>query len=328
LFFVSIFYTESTMFAPHRSKCRTGFTLIELLVVIAIIAVLISLLLPAVQKVLEAASRAKCGNNLRQLAMASQEYHDANQTLPMMWNLNGPTNMTYTSVYIALLPFLEQQALFQQQYDLALSYPVNMYPPPYLGSTWSVGGPNATPLAVLVCPSDLLPSPPVYTDPTSHHVGGLTSYKGNGGTANKKWGSGYGDGALTFALQAATLPAITDGTSNTILFGERFNFDPHWSEYRTATFGAFYRDAFWASSQINSFGIYSLNYMLNPCPSKNCNEPTARSQSFGSGHPQGANFVFCDGSVHYISNAINNTPTLLSALSTRDNGEVVPGSAF
>src|SRR5215469_14428798 len=101
------------MFAPHRSKGRAGFTLIELLVVIAIIAVLISLLLPAVQKVREAASLAKCGDNLRQLALASQNYHDVNQTLPKMSNLNPPIPTSYRSVFIALLPFMEQQALYQ-----------------------------------------------------------------------------------------------------------------------------------------------------------------------------------------------------------------------
>ena len=97
---------------------RPGFTLIELLVVIAIIAVLVGLLLPAVQKVREAAARTQCTNNLKQITIASHNYHDINQAFPGATYLyqgsfaTGPPSQGYT-VFVSLLPYLEQQNLFQ-----------------------------------------------------------------------------------------------------------------------------------------------------------------------------------------------------------------------
>ncbi len=101
---------------------RAGFTLIELLVVIAIIATLIGLLLPAVQRVREAAARSRCQNNLKHLSLSSINYHDANQTFPLAytWSFTQPKG-GYVTQYIPLLPYLEQQALYQQLYNQAIS---------------------------------------------------------------------------------------------------------------------------------------------------------------------------------------------------------------
>src|SRR2546423_620007 len=98
-----------------RAK-RRGFTLIELLVVIAIIAIMISLLVPAVQKVRESASRATCQNNLKQIGLAIHNYHDANKAMPA--SRLGPQHATW---FVLILPYVEQTALYKQ-WDLSKTY--------------------------------------------------------------------------------------------------------------------------------------------------------------------------------------------------------------
>jgi prepilin-type N-terminal cleavage/methylation domain-containing protein/prepilin-type processing-associated H-X9-DG protein len=326
---------------PFVPSSRGGFTLIELLVVIAIIAVLIGLLLPAVQKVREAAARMSCTNNLKQLALACHTYHDANQRFPWAY-------ADYPNELVALLPFLEQQALYQQ---LKVAGPF-----PFMADPTIPGGPCSTALSVLACPSDALPSPPTTQTPPvlfgSTAYFGVTSYAGNYGALP--------EGDINLGLDGVFVPqssgptalpvsptrimGITDGTSNTILFGERHSTDPNWNVY-VAAIGAFFGgdwtsvtfyDLYSYSLSGDSFdgplcsGFYPLNFLLPPCPGGNCdlNQVGAKGWSFGSGHPGGANFALCDGSVRFLSNAVNNTPTLLPALCTRAGGEVVDGSAF
>ena len=123
------------------ATARRAFTLVELLVVVAIVAVLVGLLLPAVQRVREAASRARCLNNLKQLALAAHQAHDAAGRLPGAVNLPDPGGR-YTSLFVELLPYVEQQALFAQ-WDFA-------NPAANYGGAASRA---ATVLKTLVCPS-------------------------------------------------------------------------------------------------------------------------------------------------------------------------------
>jgi prepilin-type N-terminal cleavage/methylation domain-containing protein/prepilin-type processing-associated H-X9-DG protein len=319
------------MRGEHHVRRRYGFTLIELLVVIAIIALLIGMLLPAVQKVREAANRAKCQNNLKQLGLAAVNYHDTNNGFPTV------TDSTHNMPSFALLlPYLEQQALYQVLYQQVISG---------WQSGSNSGGPGAavaTPLSVMACPSDSgIPSPPVVQDLNigSSCYWEVTSYRSNlSGLDLYSAGTTQNDGVVVdTAFSPIQITAITDGTSNTILFGEFSHFDPNWPQYASNLavpnypLSLLYSEWTWVAEDgppIAS-GYYPLN---NPLPSS---LPTdlfyailTRCWTYGSGHAGGANFVFCDGSVHFLSNAINNNAGLLSALSTHAGGEVIDGSAF
>jgi prepilin-type N-terminal cleavage/methylation domain-containing protein/prepilin-type processing-associated H-X9-DG protein len=336
------------MSGQNHNGVRTGFTLIELLVVIAIIAVLIGLLLPAVQKVREAGNRAKCLNNLKQIALACHNYHDVHNAFPLAYDF--PRTGGYTTQFIPLLPFLEQQALYQQLYNLAIANNTWMGNDP---SVSTPGGPASTPLSILACPSDQLPSPPTTYVASFNIYAGLTSYVGNWGVGPYSYDPNPDpnlgqDGVFLTSQRPISMLSITDGTSNTILFGERYNYDPNWNTYASflgsppgiTFYGVFsYSMAYYANFYPLALGSYKLNGLLPACSSGGCQFSDAldRSMTYGSGHTQGANFAFCDGSVHFLSNGINgaavipssNGPvTLLQALSSRSGGEVVDASQY
>jgi prepilin-type N-terminal cleavage/methylation domain-containing protein/prepilin-type processing-associated H-X9-DG protein len=299
-----------------------GFTFVELLVVIAIIAVLIGLLVPAVQKLREAANRTSCQSNLKQLSLAAHHHHDARGKFPVgarfAVDRGGGCWANGTNVWVELLPFFEQDNLYKK-WDY------------YDNRNNLAGGRNATTaqvIQILICPSDPLPEP-VYQFPSGEFYG-LSTYGGNAGRRSVSTASSPRtlDG-IFFLDRSVRLADISDGTSNTFLFGERFTVDPEFDSRTSVVWpgvGPLWRWGRWANVLSPGAGAsvtlstpVPINYRVPPEGDLSAFQD--RVCAFGSGHPGGANFAFADGSVRFVSHSI---PLLtLQALSTRAGGEVV-----
>jgi prepilin-type N-terminal cleavage/methylation domain-containing protein/prepilin-type processing-associated H-X9-DG protein len=321
----------------RHNPCR-GFTLVELLVVIAIIAVLMGLLLAAVQQVRATSARLQCQNNLKQLALAAHHYHNERGSFPpgvVTPDATGPlaTGAGMTNLWVELLPHLEQDNL-HRRWDRN-DYRKNL-----------AGGLDATTaqvVKVLLCPADALPSPvfnATFRDSLAWANGyyGLSSYGGNGGSRSFGPPGPSRDGVFHQRSQVR-LADISDGTSSTLLLGERSHRDPIFDaicqEYDPGS-GPLASWGYWASAPFaeGSQGDVLLgasvpiNWRVPPeawATAADPNDPwpwwTDRLNAFGSHHSGGANFAFADGSVRFVRDSI--ALRELQALSTRAGGEVV-----
>ena len=315
-------------------KKKSGFTLIELLVVIAIIAILIALLLPAVQQAREAARRTQCKNNMKQIGLAMHNYHDVYNTFPPGYVTKTPCNTAaqWSACNVGevglyswgafILPYIEQ---------------ANLYSLMNVGNVWldqnlanpTIRAAMIQPLGGFLCPSDPGPALSDYASASNRYnfnvTDGSNSYqiaRSNYMMMANAWDSTtppvyavqYGPAlGVGYANSKVKIRDITDGTSNTILVGERAY------KYKSNfTVGGGNVIGFSASNNVQDSsygrkgnGLAAIGLTYNGINAVVGGEHDVRG--FSSNHVGGAHFVFCDGSVHFLSENIDYVKGTVSA---------------
>jgi len=303
---MSVFMTATMQNSPRNR--RRGFTLIELMVVIGIIAILVAVLLPAVQQAREAARRTQCRNNLKQIALALHNYHDRSGSLPPATVVDRVgLDAGWWSWITRTLPDLDQRPLYEH-FDLRED--VWTYCHEYRPFT-------SQQLSVLMCPSD--PNSDRVYESDDECPGGeayaLTNYLGcRGSTRPIPDADGLypfeirGNGVFPGINRVTRLVDIRDGTSQTVLLGERpAAADAYWG--------------WWAAGMgLDDHGLG--DYVLDVSDGLNGGEADEYLDLFHywSRHQGGAHFAMCDGSVRFLSYSIDGETFL--ALGSRDGREV------
>jgi prepilin-type N-terminal cleavage/methylation domain-containing protein/prepilin-type processing-associated H-X9-DG protein len=333
--------------ARITQRRHLAFTLIELLVVIAIIAILIGLLLPAVQKVRSAAARISCANNMKQMGLALHMHHDTYGKFPYGANDDGSDAMGNVVAYlpwgVMILPFIEQDNLYRR-FDV--SQPFN-FPPNNTNLADPSLNPAANAISTYQCPAS--PSRgKVYQDTWDNNDNAYGAYSGPGvwtvsasdyigisGTtklADKYVGPIIGtDGVLTDNFQVK-ISDITDGTANTWMVGEcggapnvyvagptlyaKPPYDPN-------TTGFYISGNAWADETNGDQWLAGNTFDgLNPVTDGPCVINCANIQGIFAFHTQGANFLYADGHVQFIAQGLN--PRTLVLLVSFNDGFVIP----
>jgi len=311
---------------------RRGFTLVELLVVIAIIGVLVALLLPAVQAAREAARRMKCQNNLKQIGLASHNFHDVTGELPRAyWGTTG------LSWHVYLLPYIEQKTLFDL-IDTTTPGKISINDPnkadpyglvslqAYLCPSCSLKRQGFAPKDHINGPADLIPA-------NTGQPAAIAHYYGINGPRGAVGGSNYPTGTGTHEnVPAATsgmfqrdgtirMARVTDGTSNTLMIAEMSWLSPQYgTRYRVWLRGGDEYAGVIAGRPSFVVSCRNITNPINGILTSNLIVPY-NDVPFGSMHPGGMNVTLGDGSVRYLNQNIS--MATYRALGSRDEGETI-----
>ncbi|MBP3959705.1 DUF1559 domain-containing protein [Gemmata sp. G18] len=339
------------MYLSPLPRSRRGFTLIELLVVIAIIAILIGLLLPAVQKVREAASRMKCSNNLKQLGLAMHTYHDANGKFPRNYRQVGGNAWEATSAHVEVLPYVEQDNLYRlfeaSRADWGTTYNTLMN----------------TKLSVFLCPSS--PAAPARgSNPAGWDGPGSNYGWSTGSSVETVWAGDRFNGMVSYQSDRK-FGDVTDGLSNTLLASEllsgsnasgtagKYPYDVFYTN--NGVFDSVANKNFPTASELTAIGSlaqsspsgmrsnngtmwawYSAGQStLNTAATPNWQYPTAGADCCPGGahdwgygivpprsmHTGGVNGLLGDGSVRFLNNSID--LITFQRLGNRSDGQVL-----
>lgn len=337
--------------AQHLRRQR-GFTLVELLVVIAIIGILVALLLPAIQAAREAARRAECSNNLKQIGLALQNYHDTYEVFPYgSWRSNPPGGWGL-SWWVGILPYIEQQAGYDQM-EFGGSHPGWTHNTG--GSPFSAGHHNGRIWHQVTIPAMVCPSSPLddKKDTGGGQVTMVPQYDGVAGAGNgngftnnpNRWfnccnccggltsGGVISSGGMLIPNDTTKMAKALDGTSSTFIVVEGSNFayddatgkkavqinNHHGFLMGTDNGGRVTGNG--GGNYSRAFNLTTIHYPVNSANELQPGVGNNDGQNDGlySAHPGGAQAVMVDGSVHFVTDETN--MFVLRTLASRDDGE-------